>query len=805
MTALNLASTFIIPNLSKQDKIQATVIALLFLILLYSAPSALLVYWTTNNALLLLKTLVRTFTPDIIKKQLSILFLWRYHSSTKLTAIFLIIAILLASNKIQALSLLPFRITRFFDPVSDIIFITILLKISIPYLKNNFQLKKFSPTYIFTCLVLALISFRLISVYGFLDARHYLSKQLLASILAINYAIHFFTLKHLLNYFIHTFNKNKINIQKLYFPSCLTAIGIIFFYFPISIYLSDTSQLPIPPKTAFSYLILCAQVVFFVYLILYFTFNRLRPYLSIIALFLTLSSIIYGFVIVPDYGSFDHFNFQNAEAIFSVSQEKVRTDIIVLISVLIISTLLAIYASKFMRFLLSFLAFISITLPAYQLYKQIHIVEEKTFSSDQEEIAQWKKFFSLSKDKPNVVVLMTDAFSGGPVFQEILDKNPEFKKQLDGFTWYYDTLSSGQWTGVGKPSIISGINGHPIAINHEIKPPQTIREKVNTNWEIFFNSLRSNGISLSVMDYIFLDTKRHTLSNNDIMTKKFNHINSLFEKNFHPSYSPTLSNIKVALYHLSLLRISPLSLKYNFQTLGVKKLDRDTHNALSVYNHRTSLYTIPLLSDTENTNPTYKFFSILMSHYPWMIDENCNITKQTPYHNIEGARITIKNQYSCTIKGIVNYIEWLKNNNVYDNTMLIIVADHANSDTVFNEKISSGIAPLGHTHFPLMLVKPFNQHGELKIDTTSRMANWDTSQIVLNAFNIGDKKMPWLNNNRLRCFITWNNSDNWGADLDGSLYAFRTKTCITGDSWVEDNYQQIPVDEDDGHRLKQMQ
>ena len=49
MTLLNFGATFGQQNFSRRDRVQAVVIALLFLVLLYDAPSALLVYWTGNN------------------------------------------------------------------------------------------------------------------------------------------------------------------------------------------------------------------------------------------------------------------------------------------------------------------------------------------------------------------------------------------------------------------------------------------------------------------------------------------------------------------------------------------------------------------------------------------------------------------------------------------------------------------------------------------------------------------------------------------------------------------------------------
>lgn len=57
MTGVNLLTVAATPGFTKRDQTQAVGISLLFLVLLYTAPSALLLYWTLNNVI----TMVRTF------------------------------------------------------------------------------------------------------------------------------------------------------------------------------------------------------------------------------------------------------------------------------------------------------------------------------------------------------------------------------------------------------------------------------------------------------------------------------------------------------------------------------------------------------------------------------------------------------------------------------------------------------------------------------------------------------------------------------------------------------------------------
>ena len=63
MTVINIVGAFFIKDFSRRDKIQASVIAVLFLVLLYNASSALLIYWTCNNLWTTISILIKPIIP----------------------------------------------------------------------------------------------------------------------------------------------------------------------------------------------------------------------------------------------------------------------------------------------------------------------------------------------------------------------------------------------------------------------------------------------------------------------------------------------------------------------------------------------------------------------------------------------------------------------------------------------------------------------------------------------------------------------------------------------------------------------
>lgn len=58
MTGVNLLTVVATPGFTSKDQTQAVGIALLFLVLLYTAPSALLLYWALNNTITMFRTLL---------------------------------------------------------------------------------------------------------------------------------------------------------------------------------------------------------------------------------------------------------------------------------------------------------------------------------------------------------------------------------------------------------------------------------------------------------------------------------------------------------------------------------------------------------------------------------------------------------------------------------------------------------------------------------------------------------------------------------------------------------------------------
>lgn len=67
MTAVNIVSSLFTPDFTKKEKFQSYAIAFVFLIVLYNASSALLIYWTFNNLFSLIKVTLKKYNLSVFK------------------------------------------------------------------------------------------------------------------------------------------------------------------------------------------------------------------------------------------------------------------------------------------------------------------------------------------------------------------------------------------------------------------------------------------------------------------------------------------------------------------------------------------------------------------------------------------------------------------------------------------------------------------------------------------------------------------------------------------------------------------
>jgi len=147
---------------------------------------------------------------------------------------------------------------------------------------------------------------------------------------------------------------------------------------------------------------------------------------------------------------------------------------------------------------------------------------------------------------------------------------------------------------------------------------------------------------------------------------------------------------------------------------GIEKMGKEK------YYHYLYLRSLAELSyvDANDGQSQFIFLWTEEMHSPTALDEGC-----LPPHNMTFnpyGRYEMKLASICYLKAITEWFEWMKRKDVYDNTKVIIVADHgSDEDQVYYEGAVN----------PLLMVKDYGARGPLKT-SPALMVNADALSLI---------------------------------------------------------------------------
>lgn len=348
--------------------------------------------------------------------------------------------------------------------------------------------------------------------------------------------------------------------------------------------------------------------------------------------------------------------------------------------------------------------------------------------------------FHLSKTGKNVIVLMQDRYFS-PLIPEILKNNPELNEQLDGFVWYPNTVSFGKLTMIGTPGIFGGYDYTPFEINR--RADKTLQQKHNEAILTMPVVFHNNNWNVTVADLPYENYLEQPVTD---MYKGYEFINRVTT---HGTYSdiwyarhgmkksPFMSEgIKRNFIWFSVLKIVPPFMRqiiyhkeywisYNKFENSAKFIDNYSEIDLfpEIFDDSSEKNAFFLLDNEANHE------SILLQALDYVPVEN--VTQFGP----GGNDATYSSMVGIILR-FTNFIDFLKKNEIYDNTKIIIVSDHGMSrDTgTFDNKTQN--FPFNKDNMTAtLLVKDFSSRGKLKKDYTF-MTNADTPALALKDIDI---------------------------------------------------------------------
>lgn len=276
------------------------------------------------------------------------------------------------------------------------------------------------------------------------------------------------------------------------------------------------------------------------------------------------------------------------------------------------------------------------------------------------------KFSKINKfGNKNLIVLSFDGISNTKMFDEV-QNNFELKKDLKDFIFFKDVTTGGPFT---KPSMNTEINGN--------------LENFQNSKISYDNILNDENLDVSVYESYskFVLNKENTLNKGEYKNYSNNYkLNEFLTTYFVGSVGRWATYLSVPLVE----SIFYQQYYKDFSSLiSFDKIDQidpfqiiDTPGKIDLFEFDLIFNESTYDNDLENVVRMYHF---TFSHWPIVVNENCEevrLLKNIKSYDQESIMI------KCISKKIINFLNLIKKNKVYDNSMIIIKSDHGKPNYV---------------------------------------------------------------------------------------------------------------------------
>ena len=472
----------------------------------------------------------------------------------------------------------------------------------------------------------------------------------------------------------------------------------------------------------------------------YFLFrDTVRTTLSIGFFLLVITGFINVFVFSGNYGNISNVFMFDSPGTLSVSQKENLINIAIMAVtaaavLFVLKTVSLKPAAAFTGILLCSLIFFSAkNIVFIQKEYAAFLKIRKTGSGD---AAKLRPVFSLSKDRPNVIVFMTDGAISGfldPIFQE----HPKLGELFDGFTFYPNTVSYGAHTLIAVPAIWGGYEYTPLEMNRRNTVP--LVKKHNEALFVLPTLFSRAGYSVTISDPSWANYS----INPDItifngyeniqavnLTGKYRNLWNA-RNNFTGGLSQSQQIINTIIW-FSFLKIAPPFARGEIYDDG-GYWSSEVYTPITAFlNSFSVLDLLPELTGYDSEKPAAIFITNDATHDPVFLQypeyrPADLVTGRGTGPFADNKRYHVNNAFYLAFG---KWLEALKKNGVYDNTRIIIVSDHGSGLNILRRKGDPIPGEALEGYNPLLLVKDFNRHGAI-LTGADFMTNADVPVLAL--------------------------------------------------------------------------
>ncbi len=314
------------------------------------------------------------------------------------------------------------------------------------------------------------------------------------------------------------------------------------------------------------------------------------------------------------------------------------------------------------------LPFLSVLLLVVQIVSMVGIADEERveLANRSDPMVMTTAGLNEVGAEGDVTVFVLDMFDTD-YLDLLLETDPSALDEFTGFTLFHNSLGSLIPTRFGIPFLVT---------NEFPQTDETFQNYMDRRYadNRFLTAVKDAGYEIG----IYTDT----VDRNAI---------AYFAENIHPEHNREFDNKQLwkSLERMSLFREAPWILKpfFRFYTgdLNVSSIDEYTSDNATYYENIFENG----LTISETADKTFRFIHTAGAHWPYTMDENGNTVPE---------QSSVVPQAAGVINYVEEYLRELKRLGVYDQSTIIITADHG--------RWNIGVDFMSKATSPIMLVKP---------------------------------------------------------------------------------------------------
>lgn len=414
-----------------------------------------------------------------------------------------------------------------------------------------------------------------------------------------------------------------------------------------------------------------------------------------------------------------------------------------LVIIMLVAAILFFCACKWKRIAVNVLIISIFTLGTMSARNLVKIKTSIDSIADQQISGNETPTLPFSTTGKNVVVFMLDRAVGGHI-PYIFDEKPELKEKFDGFTFYENTISYGAHTNFASPALYGGYEYTPVELNK--RSDMSLVSKHNESLKVMPTIFAENGYQVTVCDPPYVN---YDVVPNISIFKDCPGVTAHLTSGWIDGTN-TFKSSEINIFSFSVMKSLPLLLQPFFYDQG-RYLQVELELGESFLNEYNVMDNLSKITEvTEDSTNTFLCMTNRLTHEAillqkpdytpsTLVDNSQYDAEHNDTYMVDGRQLNMQTNsqithYHVNMASMIllgNWFDYLRENNVYDNTRIILVSDHGRDLHQLDELLmGSDDLPVDiEYYYPLLMVKDFNSKGFVTSDTF--MTNADVPTLAM--------------------------------------------------------------------------